>query len=566
MVLKRLGRIAVLGALGLSVAGSQVRAQVTDLDGDHHVKADGSEAGDLTVDGTVSVNGDQLDFGLDGTDRAFYMSYDSASDRVLFEIFRQGAIFEWWEGLEAQSPDTPQLKMKLSDLNVLSLYHPSWSSGTAGTIVMKPASAGSSILVDDKPVAVIGGSYTPDQLFGDEWDIISGANANANGFSDVLVIGPGNEAGTDGQAVLGSFNQQTDRHALQVGNGVDGNSRSNAFTVSPEGDVTIGRDLLVSRHTYLSGDTTSYGTLRVAPTGGLSMGTFTQDDGVAGVTSVSQDLMQYIEAVEEQNGGESMSATAKAKLAELAQYLESQGLWEDTAMVIFMKDYNAGTGQTAYRFGGWSGDNAALQGQSWPQNISEGMEFNDGGTGDGEYVTINLAGFHTLTELAVFSCIAPTAASTTADIVGDMRWSWEDSRYFCSVGTGNLTGETWTLGFEDHLHAYGRAGTDHITWTGGERFTEAVTLASQGGGDKIKLYKNGSAITLDNNLNINLTDDITPLALGHSTHEDFLVGALHKNDAYSGHFVGRYFAICIIKNQTLNSSQVKYISLLMNNL
>src|SRR5687767_4531591 len=68
----------LLGGMAVSVLFfAEARAQVTTLTGDHHVTADGSEEGDLALDGGLSIGGNLLDFGTtDSSVSALSWLYD----------------------------------------------------------------------------------------------------------------------------------------------------------------------------------------------------------------------------------------------------------------------------------------------------------------------------------------------------------------------------------------------------------------------------------------------------------------------------------------------------------
>lgn len=77
-------------------------------------------------------------------------------------------------------------------------------------------------------------------------------NINTNNFNYLTIFGKGNIASTDGQIILGNFNEVNDEsnnYKFIVCNGKSNNERENLFTVSNDGDVFAMKDFVLSKET-----------------------------------------------------------------------------------------------------------------------------------------------------------------------------------------------------------------------------------------------------------------------------------------------------------------------------
>ncbi|MEM1060503.1 MAG: hypothetical protein AAGK14_14915 [Verrucomicrobiota bacterium] len=331
-------------ALGLALSALPLGAQTADHTGDFVIEADtvGSEGpGDLTMEG------DQLDLGTDSSGPTLGMQfvYDDASDSFLFRAYQPQAVFEWWDGLTDNPNDV--LKMRLGSDSTLSLFSPAYTgTGSDGMIELKPVvNGGSSIEIDGMKVVVEGGGYAPADLFGDS--IVVGAGAADNAHTGVLVFGEGAQAAADGQIVLGNYNEPNAGDILQVGNGTSG-SPSNAMSVDQDGDLTVGRDLVVARNTQLVGDLTMGGDINaravyIQPTAGLSMGTFTE--GLVLAPETAAIISDYRDRLGALGGG--ITDAEADNLASFLQVLLSQVNASDVSYVAsYRPTHNMTTGNT----------------------------------------------------------------------------------------------------------------------------------------------------------------------------------------------------------------------------
>ncbi|MEM1060417.1 MAG: hypothetical protein AAGK14_14330 [Verrucomicrobiota bacterium] len=354
------------------------------LMGDHTVEADGAEPGNLSVEGGLEVDGvtdlkSSVGVGTAAGQPALTVTYSEAGVlyELLFSAYRAQTVFQWWDNLENAGSEVQ--KMALDGDNALRLFSITYTgSGTDGLIELKPAASGAStILVDGTPVVVADGTYAPSDLFGGaSGSLAVGNGANTVGFVNAIALGEEVLVTADGQVVLGSFNKVRANDVLQVGNGVSG-SPSNAMSVSRDGDLAVGRDLLVARNGVIKGTGAVLGPLYLEPASGLSMGAFTNGTlpGDAAATSVyDDDTLEYITQVEAV--GAVITQAQSNRINELVLYLKEQDLWNHFTILLFLE----GTGTTSYPLGGYTTATATLG--SGAQFIAGGGLELDGTTGN----------------------------------------------------------------------------------------------------------------------------------------------------------------------------------------
>jgi len=330
-----------------------------DHTGNFEVEAGSGEDGDVIIEGDVSAQGNvELKGSVDLLNASGATGYSQIYQEnggyfdLYFWGFHQDLAFSWVIE-DPQNQGQGLSKMSLDKNNVLSIYNP---SGSSAKIVLTPSDSQSSILIDDMPVAVVGGSYAPDDFFGDAWGLVSGTGASDNGFSNVLVFGAGAEASAEGQVVLGNYNEKSSLQAFQVGGGTGDTERFNAFTVDSDGDARVNGNLYVAKNSVVDG------TLYVKETGGLSMGAFKE----GAQYGFSDELESYIAEIQA-GYGEVPDKIRLEQLESIVNFLKTEevggiSLWSRTRFCIANSKYNAGSGGVIYALGGLSNDHFTISG------------------------------------------------------------------------------------------------------------------------------------------------------------------------------------------------------------
>ncbi|MEM1058374.1 MAG: hypothetical protein AAGK14_03930 [Verrucomicrobiota bacterium] len=368
------GLVLAAGSAPAQMAVEHWGEQVIKNDsGDQDGHGDGDDAGRLTVEGDI-VTKSSLGVGNTATNQpALTVTFTDDVAQSLYEIKmtaeRIQAVFEWWDSMQAASQT---LKMKLDDNNALTVFSMDWAGGSAtdGTIVLTPATSGGSIITVDGQAVLVQGTG------GDAYQTQAQADGRYVQTSS-LSVSFGTGLVTDGtnQAVVGQYNQADDEDLFQVGNGADGNSRANALTVQEDGDVTVGRDLLVARNSLTNGDASVIGQLFVNPGGDLSMGSYTAG-ALPGMHGFSGHTLAFAQKLYAESG-KLLSSDALAWYEELEDYLVNEGLWDHATLAVATSRYNAGTGNVIYRFGGYDagGNDYVLGGTGTPAWSLGGFEF-----------------------------------------------------------------------------------------------------------------------------------------------------------------------------------------------
>jgi len=411
-------RALAVGAvsLGLGVLASPVLAQPTEDPEEHWgpqvIKTEtANEDGDgfslepaklkvegsLEVDGGVDLKADTLDFGTEGGSQGMRLEYDATTDRVLLQAIATGALFEWWDNWGADG-SAKKRKMLLDGSNVLSLYDSAYDSQHVdrGIIELVPGivsgEGASSIKIDDvelkrfsgglkidgQEVLVKGGTYTQEDLFGTDGSLAVGSSATnakpgTGTYVNSIALGEGAATASDGQVVLGRFNEKSPYQALQIGGGEDDANRFNALTVDSDGDTRVGGNLYVAKNAKVNG------ILFVEEAGGLSMGSFK----TGGKYGFDLDLESYLDSVNAQRS-EPLSTVHLEQLEEVVSFLKTNfeggggsgtSLWEASRIVVANSHYNAGTGATVYALGGMNNHHFTKSGGTWS---ADGISFSGG--------------------------------------------------------------------------------------------------------------------------------------------------------------------------------------------
>jgi len=534
------------------------------LSGDHTVEASGGEDGDLNVQGSLKVDGtadlkSHLGLGTANGQPALQVTYseDGSLYKTLFSAYRTQAIFEWWDNL--QNPGGEVRKMTLDGDNALRLFSNTYTgSGTDGLIELQPAVNGAStILVDGVPVVVANGSNTLADLIGGNEDSLSvGEGAETGAFTNAIALGNGVIVTADGQIIVGRFNAENADQVFAVGNGLDGANRSTALGVDADGDVNVGRDLAVARNSATSGDAAIggdaivYGTLRVAPSGNLSMGAFSS--GPSPVVVLDSATSEYVAEI--QAAGANLTLGKRNRINELVTYLKDENLWDDASVLLLSSDYNAGAGTVAYSLGGWTGNDADLKsaGSTAPAWNAGGLIFD----GSSAYAQLDLPGLQGATELTVMAYLAPDDASAPDaphGVLASFGRGTEGKTVNFGGHTGHLNGETWTRTFSGGSLSNVRLATSEtaFSYPGGESFVETVEMTT----GTNKLWKDKTAITLDMELGgVTTATDMTPSATGYTGDNLLNIGAAYTGQGMTPQYDGRLKCLLVFKT-TLTDTQ-----------
>lgn len=247
-----------------------LQATPTVLVGDYEISEDvlNSEDGNLSVNGTMSIEGNVLDFGTTGTSvSAVMLEYGESGSVYTLRLgaTRANSIFAW----EDNAAGTARSKMNLSETNVLTIY----DSMGAAKIVLDPNSGGAGITLNDQNLLTqttastlylplvpgslkVGSSVTVSNggsaAFGDNTSATSnlavafGSGSTASG-SLATAFGNGTVAQSMASVAIGRYNvaQGTQDSWVAtddlfvVGNGVSTSNRSNAFVIKKNGDITV---------------------------------------------------------------------------------------------------------------------------------------------------------------------------------------------------------------------------------------------------------------------------------------------------------------------------------------
>lgn len=515
------GELGTVQAQETDLYGAQViNNEQADEDGD----GTANEAGNLLIENLVRWRNSTglLTGGAPGFE-IYYQEPVANVYEVMMRALKQDALFIWGD-----SPDVTGVistRMELDKDNILYLYDR--ADPQNARIILTPSNSGSSITVDGAAVVTQGTG-------GDAYLTQDASDARYLQTA-VLAVGFGTGLLTDGanQLVVGQYNQTSAQDAFQIGGGTGLNEadRANALSVTHEGDLTVGRDLLVARNQATTGDAVFYGTLRTAASGDVSMGSYTQQAGGVGTATALNDVLHYVQKVEALKGA-AMEQAAVAKLVELAQFLEHQDLWKDTALIIFQEAYNTGDPTTAYALGGWATHDVELEGTVlWS---ADGASFNNpsgGGTAklvlDGLYTSVD--------DFTVMSRIRPSQASAPNVPHGAIAqaYQWGQGDKFWAIGghTSIIPDETWALVFVD-AQGDARLGTlqQDFSWGADEDFVETFQTSSTKG---TKLWKNTALIPFHYQINTTTADNNTPRASGYDKDLYFRVATHAMDGRYS---------------------------------